>query len=45
MSRCFPFPPPGYEKKARNEDTDLLTKVYILSFQLTTIGSLTYACY
>lgn len=26
MSRCFPFPPPGYEKKARIEDTDLLTK-------------------
>ncbi|KAH7576392.1 hypothetical protein JRO89_XS01G0052100 [Xanthoceras sorbifolium] len=26
MSRCFPFPPPGYEKKARIEDKDLLTK-------------------
>ncbi|KAL7172813.1 hypothetical protein ACSBR2_032313 [Camellia fascicularis] len=26
MSRCFPFPPPGYEKKARLSDTDLLTK-------------------
>ncbi|XP_077226798.1 uncharacterized protein LOC143860145 [Tasmannia lanceolata] len=26
MSRCFPFPPPGYEKKARNDDVDLLTK-------------------
>ncbi|OVA03778.1 hypothetical protein BVC80_8843g11 [Macleaya cordata] len=25
MSRCFPFPPPGYEKKARTDD-DLLTK-------------------
>ncbi|KAK1294904.1 hypothetical protein QJS10_CPA16g00642 [Acorus calamus] len=25
MSRCFPFPPPGYEKKPRNE-IDLLTK-------------------
>ncbi|XP_041000090.1 cylicin-2-like [Juglans microcarpa x Juglans regia] len=24
MSRCFPFPPPGYEKKARTEDVDLL---------------------
>lgn len=26
MSRCFPFPPPGYEKKARTEDVDLLKK-------------------
>ncbi|KAI8538110.1 hypothetical protein RHMOL_Rhmol09G0076900 [Rhododendron molle] len=26
MSRCFPFPPPGYEKKARTDDTDLLKK-------------------
>ncbi|KDP45290.1 hypothetical protein JCGZ_15155 [Jatropha curcas] len=26
MSRCFPFPPPGYEKKARIDDTDLLKK-------------------
>ncbi|XP_077212287.1 uncharacterized protein LOC143847362 [Tasmannia lanceolata] len=26
MSRCFPFPPPGYEKKDRNDDVDLLTK-------------------
>ncbi|XP_058093361.1 uncharacterized protein LOC131239602 [Magnolia sinica] len=26
MSRCFPFPPPGYEKEARSDDTDLLTK-------------------
>ncbi|CBI40883.3 unnamed protein product, partial [Vitis vinifera] len=26
MSRCFPFPPPGYEKKTRSDDTDLLTK-------------------
>ncbi|XP_059660084.1 uncharacterized protein LOC132306635 isoform X2 [Cornus florida] len=26
MSRCFPFPPPGYEKKARLDDTNLLTK-------------------
>ncbi|XP_016444891.2 uncharacterized protein LOC107770135 [Nicotiana tabacum] len=24
MSRCFPFPPPGYEKKPRPEDEDLL---------------------
>lgn len=24
MSRCFPFPPPGYEKKLRPEDGDLL---------------------
>ncbi|KAK1281763.1 hypothetical protein QJS10_CPB22g00716 [Acorus calamus] len=31
MSRCFPFPPPGYEKKPRDEH-DLLTKasVFIL---------------
>lgn len=27
MSRCFPFPPPGYEKKARIENEDLLKKV------------------
>ncbi|KAH7838496.1 hypothetical protein Vadar_027271 [Vaccinium darrowii] len=26
MSRCFPFPPPGYEKKTTLDDTDLLTK-------------------
>ncbi|KAJ8749155.1 hypothetical protein K2173_018624 [Erythroxylum novogranatense] len=26
MSRCFPFPPPGYEKKATIDDTDLLAK-------------------
>ncbi|KAK3015847.1 hypothetical protein RJ639_007356 [Escallonia herrerae] len=26
MSRCFPYPPPGYEKKARPEDIDLLKK-------------------
>ncbi|KAF8394021.1 hypothetical protein HHK36_020223 [Tetracentron sinense] len=26
MSRCFPFPPPGYEKKARANDADILTK-------------------
>lgn len=26
MSRCFPFPPPGYEKKARTDDPDLLKK-------------------
>jgi hypothetical protein len=32
MSRCFPFPPPGYEKKARTEDVDLLKKVNCLSF-------------
>ncbi|KAL5158703.1 putative dual specificity protein phosphatase DSP8 [Glycine soja] len=34
MSRCFPFPPPGYtnkgyEKKATTEDVELLTKVNI----------------
>ncbi|MBA0664453.1 hypothetical protein Goklo_004450 [Gossypium klotzschianum] len=27
MSRCFPFPPPGYEKKARTDDADFLKKV------------------
>ncbi|KAE8677589.1 protein ELC [Hibiscus syriacus] len=27
MSRCFPFPPPGYDKKAsRTDDVDLLNK-------------------
>ncbi|KAL9235632.1 hypothetical protein vseg_010376 [Gypsophila vaccaria] len=26
MSRCFPFPPPGYEKKLRVEDVTLLAK-------------------
>ncbi|XP_008792931.2 myb-like protein X [Phoenix dactylifera] len=26
MSRCFPFPPPGYEKKPRSENVDLLAK-------------------
>ncbi|KAF8050501.1 hypothetical protein N665_1956s0004 [Sinapis alba] len=26
MSRCFPFPPPGYEKKIRTEETDSLIK-------------------
>ncbi|XP_065862747.1 uncharacterized protein [Euphorbia lathyris] len=26
MSRCFPFPPPGYEKEARTYDLDLLKK-------------------
>lgn len=26
MSRCFPFPPPGYEKKARPDDENLLEK-------------------
>ncbi|KAF9663491.1 hypothetical protein SADUNF_Sadunf17G0056000 [Salix dunnii] len=29
MSRCFPFPPPGYEKKTRSDDVDLLKKVFI----------------
>ncbi|KAL0905221.1 hypothetical protein M5K25_027410 [Dendrobium thyrsiflorum] len=26
MSRCFPFPPPGYEKQPRAENLDLLAK-------------------
>uniref|UniRef100_A0A2P2JKK2 Uncharacterized protein n=1 Tax=Rhizophora mucronata TaxID=61149 RepID=A0A2P2JKK2_RHIMU len=39
MSRCFPFPPPGYEKKDIIDDTDLLAKVDILSL-LTASGCL-----
>ncbi|GMN64196.1 hypothetical protein TIFTF001_033270 [Ficus carica] len=31
MSRCFPFPPPGYERKARNDGEDLLEKDGIYS--------------
>lgn len=26
MSRCFPFPPPGYEKKIRTDEADPLVK-------------------
>ncbi|GAB4851878.1 hypothetical protein Ancab_031277 [Ancistrocladus abbreviatus] len=26
MSRCFPFPPPGYDKKGRADDPDLIKK-------------------
>ncbi|XP_010552028.1 PREDICTED: myb-like protein X [Tarenaya hassleriana] len=26
MSRCFPFPPPGYEKKIKTDEAALLTK-------------------
>ncbi|KAG8387257.1 hypothetical protein BUALT_Bualt02G0002600 [Buddleja alternifolia] len=26
MSRCFPFPPPGYDKKARPDDVNLIIK-------------------
>ncbi|KAL2923301.1 ATP-dependent RNA helicase DDX55 [Bienertia sinuspersici] len=26
MSRCFPFPPPGYVRKTKADDTDLLKK-------------------
>ncbi|KAK9671432.1 hypothetical protein RND81_12G030000 [Saponaria officinalis] len=26
MSRCFPFPPPGYERKIKAENSDLLKK-------------------
>lgn len=26
MSRCFPFPPPGYERKTKADDTDLIKK-------------------
>ncbi|KAM7258638.1 hypothetical protein ACFE04_014379 [Oxalis oulophora] len=28
MSRCFPFPPPGYVKKTKADDIDLLKKPY-----------------
>ncbi|CAN0897970.1 hypothetical protein LINGRAHAP2_LOCUS19432 [Linum grandiflorum] len=31
MSRCFPFPPPGYEKKTKVDDTDLIAKLFLLS--------------
>ncbi|KAI8566041.1 hypothetical protein RHMOL_Rhmol02G0008300 [Rhododendron molle] len=27
MSRCFPFPPPGYEKKARLDEANSLNKI------------------
>ncbi|KAL6506527.1 hypothetical protein OROGR_024708 [Orobanche gracilis] len=27
MSRCFPFPPPGYENKARPNDSNLIVKL------------------
>ncbi|KAK6161700.1 hypothetical protein DH2020_005081 [Rehmannia glutinosa] len=30
MSRCFPFPPPGYERKHRPEDLDLLKEVSLV---------------
>ena len=31
MSRCFPFPPPGYEKKKiRTEEADSLIKVELI---------------
>ncbi|KAL4310422.1 hypothetical protein GQ457_01G033590 [Hibiscus cannabinus] len=33
MSRCFPFPPPGYEKKARTDDEDVLIKDKEQDFQ------------
>lgn len=42
MSRCFPFPPPGYEKRAIIDDTDLLTKVYIPCFLLTAVVSFSW---
>lgn len=29
MSRCFPFPPPGYEKKIRADEADPLIKVHM----------------
>lgn len=47
MSRCFPFPPPGYEKKAKTEDVDLLKKVHLLSFihLLSIIGVGLIRCY
>lgn len=30
MSRCFPFPPPGYEKKTRSDQLDSLAEVPLL---------------
>lgn len=29
MSRCFPFPPPGFELKARPDDVNLIIKVCV----------------
>lgn len=37
MSRCFPFPPPGYERKTKEDDTDLLKKVKTYAFELAVI--------
>lgn len=31
MSRCFPFPPPGYEREHRTEDLELLKEVRLPS--------------
>ncbi|KAM7264744.1 hypothetical protein ACFE04_002427 [Oxalis oulophora] len=36
MSRCFPFPPPGYEKKDRTDDADHLTKPQYSAEKVTT---------
>lgn len=40
MSRCFPFPPPGYEKKIRTEEADSLIKVHMST--LTTYSTLNH---
>ena len=34
MSRCFPFPPPGYEKKISTDEAHSLIKVTICSLFL-----------
>ncbi|KAL5992108.1 hypothetical protein ACLOJK_013022 [Asimina triloba] len=37
MSRCFPFPPPGYEKEARSDDVDVLTKRFSITSPAKTL--------
>jgi hypothetical protein len=39
MSRCFPFPPPGYEKKIRTDEADPLVKVHMSTDSTLTIFS------
>ncbi|KAG7026087.1 hypothetical protein SDJN02_12586 [Cucurbita argyrosperma subsp. argyrosperma] len=39
MSRCFPFPPPGYEKKSRAEDADLLKKTFVVLIDVSGFSS------
>ncbi|PKA54875.1 hypothetical protein AXF42_Ash000710 [Apostasia shenzhenica] len=40
MSRCFPFPLPGSEKKARAENIDLLTKMVYSCIYLNAYGQI-----